>query len=103
MNDPTTLNAWGALVSLAQSDGQAHLRDLFAEDPGRFDRFSYGACGLFIDLSKMRITDAVMDALLLLAKEAGLEQHRAAMFAGEPINETEGEPFSRSGHLGGVL
>ncbi|MEM6914281.1 MAG: glucose-6-phosphate isomerase [Pseudomonadota bacterium] len=90
MNDPTTLNAWGALVSLAQSDGQAHLRDLFAEDPGRFDRFSYGACGLFIDLSKMRITDAVMDALLLLAKEAGLEKHRAAMFAGEPINETEG-------------
>ncbi|MEO1042073.1 MAG: glucose-6-phosphate isomerase [Pseudomonadota bacterium] len=90
MTDPTMLNAWGALSSLAKTDGEAQLRDLFARDPGRFDRFSHEACGLFIDFSKARITEAVVEALLSLAQEAGLHERRAAMFAGEPINETEG-------------
>ncbi|MEM0928424.1 MAG: glucose-6-phosphate isomerase [Pseudomonadota bacterium] len=89
MTDPTALNAWGALSALATTDGQAELRTLFARDPGRFERFSRQACGLFVDLSKTRVTDAVMDALFALAREAELEERRTSMFAGAPINTTE--------------
>ncbi|MEM9286343.1 MAG: glucose-6-phosphate isomerase [Pseudomonadota bacterium] len=89
MTDPTALNAWGALSALATTDGQAELRTLFARDPGRFERFSRQACGLFVDLSKTRVTDAVIDALFALAREAELEERRTSMFAGAPINTTE--------------
>ncbi|MEO1657882.1 MAG: glucose-6-phosphate isomerase [Pseudomonadota bacterium] len=89
MTDPTTLKAWGALEALAQTDGQAELRGLFANDPRRFERFSREACGLFLDYSKTRITSAVMEELYFLAREAGLEERRASMFAGAPINSTE--------------
>lgn len=89
MTDPTTLKAWGELSSLAETDGQAELKAMFASDPGRFERFSREACGLFVDFSKTRITDAVMAGLVSLAKEAGLEERRAQMFAGSPINTTE--------------
>lgn len=89
MTDPTTLKAWGDLSSLAQTDGQAELKAMFASDPGRFERFSREACGLLLDLSKTRITGSVMTGLLSLAHEAGLEERRAQMFAGAPINTTE--------------
>ncbi|NNU16913.1 glucose-6-phosphate isomerase [Parvularcula sp. ZS-1/3] len=90
MTDPTKLDAWGALSQLARTDGQKHLRDLFAEDEGRFERFSYEAAGLFLDASKTRVTPAVTDALLALAEQAGVEKKRRGMFSGEAINGTEG-------------
>jgi len=88
--NPTDLSAWGALSTLAKTDGQRHLRDLFAEDEGRFEAFSSEAAGLFLDASKTRITSAVWDGLLALAEQAGVAEKRRAMFAGEPINATEG-------------
>ena len=66
-----------------------HLRQLFAGDPGRADRFSLEAAGLFLDYSKNRITDETVRLLVQLARESGLEARRDAMFAGEPINVSE--------------
>ena len=88
--NPTETKAWGALQALAATDGQASLRQAFASDPGRFERFSFEAAGLFLDASKTRITEEVVSSLLALAKETGVEEKRRRMFQGEPINETEG-------------
>jgi glucose-6-phosphate isomerase len=66
-----------------------HLRDLFADDPGRAERFSAEGAGLFLDYSKNRITDVTLPLLLQLAEERGVMKRRDAMFAGEKINTTE--------------
>ena len=66
-----------------------HLRDLFAEDAGRGERFVAEAVGLYLDYSKNRITAETMGLLLDLARESGLEARRDAMFAGQHINVSE--------------
>jgi glucose-6-phosphate isomerase len=66
-----------------------HLRELFAQDPERADRFSAQAAGIHLDYSKNRITDETLALLLSLARESQLEQRREAMFAGEHINVSE--------------
>ena len=83
--------AWAALNAHYDASGkQFDLRSAFAADAERFDRFAVQAPGVFADLSKNR-WDASTRALLTgLAAECGLEARRDAMFAGEPINLTEG-------------
>ncbi|HEY8973671.1 MAG TPA: glucose-6-phosphate isomerase [Burkholderiaceae bacterium] len=83
--------AWKALQAHYDASGrQFDLRTAFASDAGRFDHFAIEAPGVFADLSKNR-WDAGTRALLTgLAAECGLEARRDAMFAGEPINLTEG-------------
>jgi glucose-6-phosphate isomerase len=66
-----------------------HLRELFAEDPGRGERMTAEAVGLFFDYSKNRITAETLQLLLKLAEESGLRQRIDAMFRGEKINVTE--------------
>ncbi|GGY53688.1 glucose-6-phosphate isomerase [Parvularcula lutaonensis] len=88
--DPTKTKAWEDLSALSSTDGQARLRDLFAEDEDRFEQLSFEAAGLFLDASKTRVTHRAMDALFALAGETGVEERRRRMFAGEAINETEG-------------
>ncbi len=66
-----------------------HLRQLFAEDPERSQRFSVRALGLYFDYSKNRITSETTRLLLELAEQSGLRRHIDAMFAGEKINVTE--------------
>jgi glucose-6-phosphate isomerase len=66
-----------------------HLRDLFAQDPERAERFSIDAVGLYLDYSKNRITEETMRLLFDLARQSEVEQHRAAMFSGEHINVSE--------------
>ena len=66
------------------------MRELFARDPGRFDRMSVEACGLFVDYSKHRTTDETLALLLGLARQAGVETWRDRMFAGDKLNGTEG-------------
>jgi glucose-6-phosphate isomerase len=66
-----------------------HLRELFAEDPGRGDRLCAEGAGLYLDYSKNRITDETIGLLLQLAEQSQLERHRDAMFAGERINTSE--------------
>lgn len=78
------------LLELAQTDGQRHLVDLFAEDPNRFESMHCEVPGLLYDWSKHRVTEDVMGALLALAEEAGWKAGRDAMFRGDAINQTEG-------------
>ena len=90
MPGPTTLSAWSALADHAASMRTVHLRDLFEQDPERFACFSIEDDELLLDLSKNRITRDTLSLLLGLAQDADLEEWRDRMFAGEPINVTEG-------------
>ncbi len=69
--------------------GGVHLRELFADDPGRAERLSLEAVGIYLDYSKNRITDETLRLLLQLARESGLEARRDAMFAGAHVNVSE--------------
>jgi glucose-6-phosphate isomerase len=65
------------------------MRDLFARDPERFDRFSLRLEDMLFDYSKNRITEKTIELLIELARQAGLTEKIVAMFAGEKINNTE--------------
>jgi glucose-6-phosphate isomerase len=65
------------------------MRELFEGDPGRFERFSFRAAGIFLDYSKNRITEKTLSLLLDLAREADVAGRMRAMFHGERINTTE--------------
>ena len=82
--------AWERLQAHYDQTGRDFdVRTAFAVDAGRVERFSQSAPHLFADLSKNLIDAQAEDLLLALAQECGLEAHRAAMFAGEHINNTE--------------
>jgi len=81
--------AFEALQSHHRELKDKHLRELFAEDAERAQTLSLEAVGLFADFSKQRITARTLELLVALAKERGLAQRIAAMFAGERINVTE--------------
>ena len=68
---------------------KVHLRTLFAEDPGRGDRMTAEAAGIFLDYSKNRITNETLKLLLELAGQCGLKSRIDAMFGGDRINNTE--------------
>ena len=81
--------AWKGLQAHSQKIGEKHLRDLFATDGGRGERFTVEAAGIFLDYSKNRITDETVKLLLQLAEESGAREKIEAMFRGEKINITE--------------
>jgi glucose-6-phosphate isomerase len=85
----TATPAWQALAAHHAQIKNTHLRKLFADDPGRAERFSAEGGGLFLDYSKNRITDETVRLLLQLAEERGVAKRRDAMFAGDKINTTE--------------
>lgn len=85
--------AWAALRGHFEAHGRdLDLREAFARDPKRFIALGVDAPEVFADLSKNLIDTATLHFLLDLASECGVEARRAAMFAGEPINTTEGRP-----------
>ena len=81
--------SWKALQAHYEEIRGLHLRNLFAGDPGRGERLTAEAAGLFLDYSKNRITDETVKLLVGLAEESGLRQRIDAMFSGEKINVTE--------------
>jgi glucose-6-phosphate isomerase len=81
--------SWAKLQAHHAELEPRHLRELFDEDSERGERFTAEGAGLFLDYSKNRITEETLQLLLALAGESGLEQRRAAMFAGERINVSE--------------
>ncbi len=81
---------WKALEQHCAELRGRHLRELFAEDPKRGERLGLEAAGLLLDYSKGRVTDETVRLLCALAESAGLRGRIEAMFAGEPINRTEG-------------
>jgi glucose-6-phosphate isomerase len=80
---------WKALEAHYQSIRGLHLRTLFAEDPGRGERLTAEAAGIFLDYSKNRVTDETIALLCRLAEASGLRERIDAMFAGAKINVTE--------------
>src|SRR5262249_37551000 len=81
--------AWQALESHYEEVRGLHLRQLFAEDPTRGERFTAEADGIYLDYSKNRITAATLQLLLRLAQESQLSERIQAMFRGDKINVTE--------------
>lgn len=81
--------AWKALEVHCQAIKGMHLRQLFADDPKRGERFTIEAAGLYLDYSKNRITDETLHLLVQLAEECGLRGRIEAMFRGDAINVTE--------------
>ncbi len=81
-----------AFAALAEHQARiegVHLRDLFAEDPGRGERLCAEAVGLLLDYSKNRLTDETLGLLVELAQQSDLEGRRDLMFAGARINVSE--------------
>lgn len=85
----TTLPVWQALCRHQKTIAASSMRDLFAQDTNRFDKFSFQLDDILFDFSKHRINDETLPLLLQLAREAQLENWRDRMFTGEKINTTE--------------
>jgi len=87
--DITASAAWKALARHHADIADEHLRQFFAEDPARGRELTLTVGDLYIDYSKHRVTRETLRLLVDLARAAGLEQRRDAMFAGEHINTSE--------------
>ncbi len=85
----TTLPVWQALCRHQKTIAASNMRDLFAQDQNRFNKFSFQLDDILFDFSKHRINDETLPLLMQLAREAKLEDWRERMFAGEKINLTE--------------
>jgi len=84
--------AWHKLEQHHRATAHLNLRTRFARQPGRFADLSVSACGLLLDYSKNALDLNTIGFLVELARERGVEAWRAALFAGEPVNNTEGRP-----------
>lgn len=93
MIDFDKLQSFKALQILAEKFESIHIKDLFAQDPNRFSKYNQqidvDGLKLLVDYSKNKIDEDVFGELLKLAKDAHVEEMRAKMFKGDPINFTE--------------
>lgn len=87
--NPTETRHWAKLEAHFNKMKDVHMRDLFENDPSRFQRFSVRYNDILVDYSKNRITGKTLELLMGLAREIGVRDAIKAMFAGEKINETE--------------
>ncbi len=87
--DVSTTDEWRRLSDRFEALRQRHLRELFADDPDRGTRMTVTAGDLYLDFSKQRVDDETLTALMDVARAAGVEERRDAMFAGRHINTTE--------------
>ena len=87
--DISTTSAWKALTAHHAAVEATTLRELFADDPDRGRELTLSVGDLYIDYSKHRVTRETLALLLDLARAAGLEERRDAMFAGQHINTSE--------------
>ncbi|MBK8877615.1 MAG: glucose-6-phosphate isomerase [Haliscomenobacter sp.] len=87
--NPTQTASWKNLEAHFTAIHPLHLRDLFQNEPDRFQRFSLQFEDILVDFSKNRISEETLDFLFDLARECGLPAAIESMFSGEPINETE--------------
>ncbi|MDP1596786.1 MAG: glucose-6-phosphate isomerase [Methylotenera sp.] len=83
------LPAWQKLYHHQQQVASTHMRDLFAQDANRFNKYSLKFADILFDYSKHRITDETLPLLFQMAREANIEQWRDKMFVGDKINMTE--------------
>ncbi len=88
-NSLTDKPEWKALESHRREMEGVHMRDLFAQDPERFNTFHLKTGGMLFDYSKHRITGETVQKLVDLARACDIESFRAKMFSGGHINVTE--------------
>ena len=81
--------AWNQLESVYKHFKDTQMRDLFASDANRAEKYSLQLENMFVDYSKNRINDEVMASLFDLARERGIEEKIQDMFSGKKINKTE--------------
>ena len=84
-----TTQEWKSLEQHASTNRDIHLRDLFAQDPKRFETFSRCELNLLFDFSRQRVNSETISLLIALANARGLRARIDAMFSGEKINTTE--------------
>ncbi|MBN1684963.1 MAG: glucose-6-phosphate isomerase [Gammaproteobacteria bacterium] len=89
MNNRLQNSVWQKLLKHYQKISMLHLRDLFRDDPKRFDKFSLQASHIFVDYSKNRITQETLNLLIQLAQSVQLKEKIEAMFKGAHINTSE--------------
>ena len=89
MPGPVNLPAWEALRKHQRKMADVHMRDLFADDPERFERFSLRTGDILFDYSKNRVRQKTMRLLFDLARQANLTEKIEAMFTGQKYNNTE--------------
>ena len=90
--NPVDTNAWKKLQQHHESARHLHLRELFQNDPTRFNKFSLQAGDILFDYSKNIVTDETLRLLLQLAEECKVKDAINSMFSGEKINATENRP-----------
>ena len=88
--NPTETESWKQLQQHFEEMKNVSIKDMFREDPERFQKYSFAVPEIVCDFSKNIIDDTTINLLLKLADECGLREAIDAMFAGEKINETEG-------------
>ncbi len=84
----TKTKAWRNLESL-QHKYNINMRELFAKDDKRAERYTIQLENMLVDYSKNLINDQILDGLLALAKERGLADKIKEMYSGAKINQTE--------------
>ena len=87
--NPVETPAWQKLEMIFLTLQATHMRELFEEDPDRFQKFSAVFEDVLVDYSKNILNQEAMNLLVGLASEVGLRQAIDAMFAGDKINRTE--------------
>src|SRR5688572_3833949 len=87
--DPTTTNAWQQLLKHAGDMKEVHMKDLFSDDPGRFQKYSLCISDIAFDYSKNILTDTTLALLLQLAKECKVKEGIQSLLSGDTVNETE--------------
>ena len=87
--NPMTTNAWNRLEEYHFEFEGKHMKELFANDANRFQKYSVRFEDILIDFSKNIIDDEVREALVALAAECGLKDATESMFTGQKINVTE--------------
>ena len=91
-SNPTQIKSWPKLSEHFREIKSLRMKDLFSEDPDRFERFHARFNDILVDYSKNRITEKTLKLLLELARETGVQEAVADMFGGDILNETENRP-----------
>ena len=87
--NPSETQSWKNLVDHYKEMKNIHMKDLFVNDPDRFNKYSIRFNGILVDYSKNIITEDTLKLLLRLTDDVGLRDALNKMFNGERINETE--------------
>jgi glucose-6-phosphate isomerase len=87
--NPAQTQSWEKLSDHYKKIEPVHMKDLFAGDPDRFEKFSFRFNDILADCSKSRITEETLRLLIGLADETGVKEAIESMFKGEKINATE--------------